>query len=40
VVTTQTFDLAASRVANDIVTPSGPLGFEVRLQVAGPFQRR
>jgi len=40
VITTQTFDLASSRVANDIVTPDGPLGLEVRLQVAGPYQRR
>ena len=40
VITTQTFDLASSRVANDIVTPNGPLGLEVRLQVAGPYQRR
>ena len=39
VVTTQTFDLGQLRVANDILTP-GPLGLEVRLQVAGPFSRR
>ena len=37
--TTQTFDVAASRVANDIVKPflGGPM--KSRLQVSGPFTR-